>query len=64
MFPFLKKEALFLFVQEKNSGALVYFSRLISEEAIIEEEFTHYFSIGEKMDFVVLVKSDSYLGFD
>lgn len=63
-FPFLKKETIFLFVLEEKSQALVFTKRIVSDEPIITETFQHYFAIDKKMTLKVVVKSDSYIGFD
>ena len=38
-FPFLKKESLFMFIFEENTGTLVQFKRIVSDEREILETF-------------------------
>lgn len=41
-FPFLKKEMLFLYIQEKVSGSIVLFEKITEQSSVIEKSFKSY----------------------
>lgn len=53
-----------MFIFEQTTGALVDFKRIVSNEPEIRETFQHYFNVNQKAVFKVMIKSDSYIGFD